>query len=244
MFIYEIHVALPSDVLEALGEKTGHFPGCPAMEESICDAIRAWIKASPAEQQQQQQQAEATSEAGYQWKQVFLPEGTRLRASFGRQPYFAVVEGAQIKYEGQSLSPSSFANLRGSGHRNAWKAIWLRLPGSDAWLLADVCRSARTSAITRMVEGDAHAAGPAPRTSPGAPQDQHQWRPPRRTRGTGMQKPAAVMQSIAPPAAPQHEVHPSGAPGAGYSADDHRKRGAGHGRRRKQGAKKHARGKR
>jgi len=45
------------------------------------------------------------------------------------------------------MSPSQFANLRGSGNRNAWKAVWLRLPGSDEWLLADVCRSAWSKAI-------------------------------------------------------------------------------------------------
>ncbi|WP_229417116.1 hypothetical protein [Massilia sp. Root418] len=52
------------------------------------------------------------------------------------------------------MSPSCFANLHGSGNRNAWKAIWLRFPGSDEWLLADVCRSARKAAIARLL-GDA-----------------------------------------------------------------------------------------
>jgi len=51
------------------------------------------------------------------------------------------------------MSPSQFANLRGSGNRNAWKAVWLRLPGSDEWLLADVCRSARKMAIARLLGG-------------------------------------------------------------------------------------------
>jgi len=65
---------------------------------------------------------------------------------------------ARIRYGEQSISPSGFANLRGSGSRsgsgNAWKAIWLRLPDSDEWLLADVRRSARQRAIARMLEGD------------------------------------------------------------------------------------------
>jgi len=66
-----------------------------------------------------------------------------------------VVEGDEIKYGQQALSPSRFANLQGSGNRNAGKAIWLRLPGSDQWLLADVCRSARQAAIARLLEGGA-----------------------------------------------------------------------------------------
>jgi len=66
-------------------------------------------------------------------------------ASFGGQNYFAQVEGDAIKCGEQAMSPSQFANLRGSGNRNAWKAVWLHLPGSEEWLLADVCRSARAA---------------------------------------------------------------------------------------------------
>jgi hypothetical protein len=80
---------------------------------------------------------------------VFLPEGTRLRACFGGHHYFAQVEGREIKYGEHAMSPSRFANLQGSGNRNAWKALWLCLPGSEQWLLADVCRSARKAAIAR-----------------------------------------------------------------------------------------------
>ena len=96
----------------------------------------------------------------------FLPDGTKLRANFGQEPYFAIVQGAEIKCGERAVSPSCFANLHGSGNRNAWKAIWLRLPGSDAWLLADVCRSAQKASITRLLAGDqsdrtarGHAAG-------------------------------------------------------------------------------------
>jgi hypothetical protein len=66
-----------------------------------------------------------------------------------------VVKGAEIHHDGKEVTPSRFANLQGSGNRNAWKAIWLRLPGSDQWLLAEVCRSARQAAISRLLEGGA-----------------------------------------------------------------------------------------
>jgi hypothetical protein len=158
-------IRVPSDVLEALGEFTGHFwSNSLALEPVICDAIRTYIKQGTAQgtvakrAAEDQQLPAASSEAGYQWKEVFLPEGTKLRASFDHQPYFAVVEGAEIKYGQEALSPSSFANLRGSGNRNAWKSIWLRLPGSGAWLRADVCRSVRQAAIARLLGGEAHAA--------------------------------------------------------------------------------------
>jgi hypothetical protein len=109
-----------------------------------------------------------------------------------------VVEGAQIKYGASAISPSGFANLHGSGHRNAWKAVWLRFPGSDEWLLADVCRSARQAAIARMIGDDAQ---PVRRR---APKVHGQWqgkgkqnnqKPPRRPRAAAPQPPAERLPS-------------------------------------------------
>jgi hypothetical protein len=160
-------VFIPFKTLEALGELTGNWwSNTLAMEPFILEAIENYIKAPPA---RQQQQPAAPSEAGYQWKQVFLPEGTTLRACFGKQPYYATVEGAQIKYGEHAVSPSCFANLHGSGNRNAWKAIWLRLPGSDEWLLANVCRAARKAAIARLL-GDAVPADRPPQVSDKLPE--------------------------------------------------------------------------
>lgn len=164
MAIYKMPIFVPADLLEALGEQTGHFWSDPAMEPLMLDAIRGLLKPGP---QAQQALPASPSEAGYQWKQVFLPEGTKLRASFGRKPCFAEVVGAEIKYGEHAISPSCFANLYGSGNRNAWKAVWLRFPGSEAWLLADVYRSARKTVIARMSGGDAQDSGqPLPRTPP------------------------------------------------------------------------------
>jgi hypothetical protein len=151
---------VPSDVLEALGEFTGHFwSDSLSLEPFICDAIRAYMKTAAAPPPAVPLQPAAPSDAGCQWKEVFLPEGTRLRACFGRQSWFAVVEGADIQYGGYAISPSCFANLHGSGNRNAWKTLWLRFPGSDAWLLADVYRLARKAAIARLFEGGGHGGG-------------------------------------------------------------------------------------
>ena len=150
-------IRVPDDVLVELGEFTGNFwSDSLAQEPFVIEAIRNYINPAPAAPQQ----PAAASEAGYQWKQVFLPEGTRLRASFGRQSYFATVVGMEIKYDGHAVSPSCFANLYGSGNHNAWKTVWLRLPGSDEWLLADVCRSARKAAIARLHGNGAPAALP------------------------------------------------------------------------------------
>ncbi len=157
-------IRVPSDLLESLGEFTGQcWSDSLALEPFICEAIRNYVHPAAAAQARP---ATASGGAGYQWKQVFLPEGTRLRASFGGRCYFAQVEGGEIKYGEHAMSPSRFANLQGSGNRNAWKAIWLCLPGSEEWLLADVCRSARQAAIARLI-GDGAPAGRPPQARKG-----------------------------------------------------------------------------
>jgi len=119
--------------------------------------------------QSQSEELRDVTASGYQWKQVFLPEGTVLRASFDRQPYYAVVEGATIKYGQHCLSPSAFANLQGSGNRNAWKAIWLRFPGCPDWVRGDECRAVRQALTARLFapsqpgEADQPEAKPARR---------------------------------------------------------------------------------
>ena len=151
-------IRLPSDVLEALGEFTGHFwSDTLALEPFVIEAIRNYLHPAPAAEAP----PAATHGTGYQWKQVYLPDGTRLRASFGGHSYVARVEGDEIKYGAYAMSPSRFANLQGSGNRTAWKAIWLCLPGSDEWVLADVLRSARQAAVARLLGEGAPAAAQA-----------------------------------------------------------------------------------
>jgi hypothetical protein len=137
---------LPHELMQEFGVFTGKPWADWEIEPAICDAIRAYMKPQPAASAQMG----AVTDAGYQWKEVFLPEGTRLRASFGRAPYFAVVQGSEIRCGEQSLSPSAFANLKGSGNRNAWKAIWLRFPGSEQWVLADTGRAQQKALIARL----------------------------------------------------------------------------------------------
>lgn len=149
-------IRVPSELLEELGAFTGHFwSDSLALEPHICAAIRNYVAPQPV-QPQPAGPSDSQSELGYQWKGVFLPQGTKLRANFDKKPYFAVVQGAQIKYGEHTVSPSCFANLYGSGNRNAWKVIWLRLPDSDTWLLADVYRAARTASISRLLTSGAH----------------------------------------------------------------------------------------
>jgi len=77
---------------------------------------------------------------GFQWKNIFLPDGTSLRTSHGDSVEFAKVVGDHIvSDDGTSLTPSSFANRHAKG-RNAWRFVWLRFPGDDYWIRAADCR--------------------------------------------------------------------------------------------------------
>jgi hypothetical protein len=74
-----------------------------------------------------------TANRGYQWKQLFLPHGTELRTIYGGRSIYARVEDEQIISADGPTTPSRLANSQGCGTRNAWKTIWLRLPGSTRW---------------------------------------------------------------------------------------------------------------
>jgi hypothetical protein len=210
-------IRVPDNLLVEFGEFTGlRWNDTFGMEPYVCEALRNYMNPAPVAAEQ----AAAPSESGYQWKEVFLPEGTRLRASFGQHQYFAVVAGTGIQYGEHAISPSCFANLFGSGNRNAWKAVWLRLPGSTEWLLADVCRSARKAAIARLMAGEADKSGPPPvppvQPAPAAQQDtrkQPARQPPRPT-----------------------EVRTSATPGAAHGNEVARKKRSGRNARRKRHA--------
>lgn len=78
---------------------------------------------------------------GFQWKKLFLPDGTCLRTSHHGNVAFAKVAGDRIVSEdGASLTPSLFANRHATG-RNAWRFVWLRFPGDDYWMRAADCRT-------------------------------------------------------------------------------------------------------
>jgi hypothetical protein len=74
---------------------------------------------------------------GFQWKNVFLPEGTNLKTSYRQATEFAKVTGnCIVSDEGETFTPPYFANRQAKG-RNAWRFVWLRFPGEEHWIRAD-----------------------------------------------------------------------------------------------------------
>ena len=78
--------------------------------------------------------------SGYQWKSVFLPDGTLLRTVFGGKNHHCLVQDDRILYNDQPVSPSGFVNAVGGIRRNAWRCTWVLLPDTQQWQLADTMR--------------------------------------------------------------------------------------------------------
>lgn len=91
---------------------------------------------------------------GYQWKGLFLPDGTLLRTIFGGKNYHCLVEGDRILYNGNAVSPSGFVNGVGGIRRNAWRCTWILLPDSKDWKLADTLRTKVRPRRVRTPEAD------------------------------------------------------------------------------------------
>jgi hypothetical protein len=77
---------------------------------------------------------------GYQWKSLFLPEGTCVRFDYQRRTYHAEVRGDRIVYQGAAYSPRQLLLYITGTVRNAWRELWLRGPGDFRWHLADTRR--------------------------------------------------------------------------------------------------------
>lgn len=100
-------------------------------------AISEWI----AMQNKAATEADNMLQGGYQWKSLFLPAGTKLRVAIRRKIYHAAVDGDQILYDGDEVSPAQLVNQLAGCTRNAWKHVWLLLPGETRWQLAATMRT-------------------------------------------------------------------------------------------------------
>ena len=120
-------IRMPFDLHDAVVETTGE--GCfgPKCESILYQALEAWLAANGSAR------AGESGGKGYQWKQLFLPDGTMLRTCYQGKTIYGKVDDGEIVNEGSAVSPSQFANQQTGGGRNAWKHIWLRFPHERAW---------------------------------------------------------------------------------------------------------------
>lgn len=144
--LHHIQAPLRSDLFQAMCEATGEGWFGDKTTEALCAAVGDWL-ARDRRGPDSAVAGQPASAQGYLWKQLFLPDGTLLRAAILGVSYYAKVEGDDIVCNGRKLSPSRFVNGHG-GIRNAWRIIWLRMPGKE-WERADCCR-ARTITLHRI----------------------------------------------------------------------------------------------
>lgn len=107
---------------------------------AIADAIDYWMDNASWKPELLRQSVAR----GYQWKSLFLPDGTEVRMQYKGQYHYAKVEGDQLVYEGAPTTPGSLANTIASSSRNAWRDLWVKRPADAEWRLADECRSENT----------------------------------------------------------------------------------------------------
>jgi hypothetical protein len=111
--------------------------------EALAAAVRAWADADLQRQQQDHPQDApviAQHERGYRWKTLFLPHATQLRLECSCGTFYAEVVGDDIVFQGRSVSPRGKMVAAVGEGRNAWRDMWLRLPGSPCWKRARICR--------------------------------------------------------------------------------------------------------
>jgi len=176
-------VQLPTDTLLKLIEKLRRRGGSQDLSEAMAQAIECWLS-DPA---RFEPGADLSGIHGYQWKSLFLPEGTVLKSwSYGENNY-ARVEGDQIIHNGRAVSPNEFAQSFARSTRNAWRDLSIRRPGDKTYksayrlrdeLIAAAKASAATPTATAMsvpvpaavppLPAAPAPASPAPQAAPAA----------------------------------------------------------------------------
>lgn len=127
------------------------------VDRAATDALRSWLLAQTGKA------PVGPDMRGYQWKMLFLPEGTCLQSwSYGEHNYARVV-GDEIIHDGRSVTPNQFARSFARTQRNAWRDLYVKRPGDKNWQLASRLRK-------QLLEDEAQEAS-------GKTQPNHRQRP-------------------------------------------------------------------
>jgi hypothetical protein len=126
------------------------------VEQAGTIAINQWIAAARGDLAN----VELPPMRGYQWKSLFLPEGTALRMYLNGQFHYASVEGEHIMHAGRAVSPQGFTTACGGRCRNAWRDVWLLLPGERQWYLASRLRKQCEQELAGRMVAPTAAASP------------------------------------------------------------------------------------
>ncbi|NGZ87729.1 hypothetical protein [Duganella aceris] len=119
--------SIPPAAYQALQDylRRSRSPLSPA--EAIDRAIRQWIT---------HDSSAVAPIRGFQWKRLFLPETTRLRMHYDGDTHYAKVVGEEIIFRGRAVSPRQLTIAIAGDGRNAWRDLWILLPGERNWACA------------------------------------------------------------------------------------------------------------
>jgi len=120
--------------------------------EAIANAIKLWIAKS---------RADAAPLRGYQWKQLFLPETTRLRMRSGDIWHSAEVVGDDLMYRGEAVSPNQMVQRACGDVRNAWRELWIRFPDERNWTNAAQLRARQNKLAAKAPQSPEEAMAAA-----------------------------------------------------------------------------------
>jgi hypothetical protein len=126
------------------------------VEQAGTIAINQWIAAARGDPAK----IKLPPMRGYQWKSLFLPEGTALRMFIDGEFHYASVEGEHIMYEGRAVSPQGFTTACGGRCRNAWRDLWVLLPGERQWCMASRLRKQSEQELANRMVVHTEAASP------------------------------------------------------------------------------------
>lgn len=165
------------------------------------DAIIDWLNRRRAE-------SERTARPvlhGYQWKSLFLPEGTRLRRwSCSTQDYAEVI-GDDLIHEGLPTSPNRFVAACAGSVRNAWQEISVLMPGATTWKFASNLRREIEAAAKRALDGTALTQQEASPPAADLPVIVRGGRPPPPLYEGEINRIPAITYGAEPPAAAPHD---------------------------------------
>lgn len=114
----------------------------------VSDAIEYWLANANWKQELLTEEGDKISR-GYQWKNLFLPDGTELRMPYKDANFYAKVEGDEVIYDGKSVSPASMVNSISGTSRSAWRDMWFKRPEDKQWLPAKDWSKEREKQIER-----------------------------------------------------------------------------------------------
>ncbi|HEX9947435.1 MAG TPA: hypothetical protein VGA98_07840 [Allosphingosinicella sp.] len=118
-----------------------------ADEQDTHDAvIRRLLEAAPDTPPASAPPSAGAKPQGAYFKEVFLPEGTQLRASHKGKTYFAKISGSEWIDEATGAkrsSPSQAAYYITNNHVNGWLFWLVRRPDDDMWHSLNALRSSQ-----------------------------------------------------------------------------------------------------